>query len=207
MKQFERVLEEINVLKGVSYGVVSTADIEAIAAKTGVEGAFMSDLYCFLRENGIAVYSEESAASMLTSKKDDQRQSFWIRQFKRADDVLEHLLVKDMDPRHRQSWIKTIENSHSKNLKAVFALKQQGLSALEIANACSLPIEEVYRLEYCICNRFRRVGHSHKPIKKIKTTMYSLSMLPKRHTVVSTTNARVCPPQYIAKTITSTQEM
>jgi hypothetical protein len=36
MKHFERVLEEINVLKGVSYGVVSTADIERSLQKQGL---------------------------------------------------------------------------------------------------------------------------------------------------------------------------
>lgn len=168
MEQFECVLQRIKVLQGVNYGLVNTTDVEVIAEKEGIEQVLMSDLYCYLRNHGVEVYSEEYVASALVNKKPDRAQSSRTRQFKRADEGLEKLLTNDMDETYRQAWIRSIEKSRSENLKAVFMLKREWRSASEIATALNCTVDEVYRLEYCICNRLRMVGHSHKSAKRIR---------------------------------------
>ena len=85
MNQFESALEKVKVVKGVSCGIVSTADVEAIAANIGIEEPSLSDLYCFLRENGIEVYSEEDAVR-LADKTIDQKPNPRIEKFQRADE-------------------------------------------------------------------------------------------------------------------------
>lgn len=170
MNQFESALAKIKAINGVSYGIISTADIEAVAANVGIEKSMLTDLYSFLSENGIEVYSEERAASILATvrKKDDQSQKSRSEKFESADDGLETLLASDMDEQSRQAWIKLIEKRE--NLNAVFVLKRQGHTASEIAVKLNIPTEEVFRREYCICQRLRMVrgGHSHKRVKQIK---------------------------------------
>lgn len=168
MNQFESALEKLKAVKGVSCGIVSTADVEAIAANIGIEEPSLSDLYCFLRENGIEVYSEEDAVR-LADKTIDQKPNPRIEKFQRADEGLGKLLSNNyVDEQHRQAWINLIEKRET--LKVVFVLKQRGCTASEIAAMLQLPIEEVYRREYCICQRLRMVrrARSHNRAKQIK---------------------------------------
>jgi hypothetical protein len=169
LDQFECALENLNVVKGVSCGIVTTADVEAVAAKIGIETSSMSDLYAFLREHGIRVCSADDEAHIWEDKKVEQKPNPRIKQFERADEGLEQLLKKeDMDSNHRQAWIRLVEQNET--LMAVFVLKEQGYTASEIAGELDIPIDEVYRREYCICQRLRTVrrSHFHTRAKKIR---------------------------------------
>ena len=180
MEQFEKVLAIVKAWLAQSDGYITGTDVWLIAREAGVDESQMRQLYYDLQEAGIDIDFGNIRCVRQEKAPEEESPSYKLIIYRQFDGRLERALKGRQSETHRAVWerLERWMEERDENYRQVYAMKGQGRTAAEIAEALNCTREAVYTIEKHICGRLelftirqrREERHAERLVRQRKDT-------------------------------------